>query len=68
MKASPVSEVEKPKAFIHWVADPVEVEVSVAIQYRTVDTIQLLFLLNRQLDIATDRYFGVESKDLIIES
>jgi hypothetical protein len=31
VKASPVSEVEKPKAFIHWVADPVEVEVSFAI-------------------------------------
>ena len=64
MKASPVSEVEKPKAFIHWVADPVEVEVSFAILH----TRQVLFLLNRQLGIATDRYFGVKSKDLIIES
>lgn len=28
VKALPVSEAEKPKAFIHWVADPLEVEVS----------------------------------------
>ncbi len=37
MKASPVSEVEKPKAFIHWVADPVEVEVSFAILHTRQD-------------------------------
>lgn len=29
VRPSPVSEVEKPKAFIHWVADPLEVEVRV---------------------------------------
>ena len=28
MRAAPVSEAEKPKAFIHWVADPLEIEVS----------------------------------------
>lgn len=27
VKVSPVDSVAKPKAFIHWVADPVEVEV-----------------------------------------
>ena len=28
VKVLPVDSVAKPKAFIHWVADPVEVEVS----------------------------------------
>jgi hypothetical protein len=27
VRATPVAEAEKPKAFIHWVADPLEVEV-----------------------------------------
>lgn len=27
VKATPISEAEKPKAFIHWVADPIDVEV-----------------------------------------
>ena len=27
VKATPIGEAEKPKAFIHWVADPIDVDV-----------------------------------------